>query len=185
MLEARRPDVPPGSNPFVSIREATARDVSAIATVHVASWRKAYRDILDRRMIEARSFDVRVDQWTNALNQPERTTFLAEDQTGTVVGFSSALALADRSEGFDSYLQSLYLAPEATRRGIGRRLLRAVAGELLDRGCRNMALRVLRENPARGFYESLGARLTARDISLDSGTFDDVVYEFPELRTLL
>ena len=64
-------------------------------------------------------------------------------------------------------------------------LLRALAADLVLQNCKNMALRVLRANPARAFYEHLGARLVPGGISNDAGLFDDAVYAFDDISTLL
>ena len=58
---------------------------------------------------------------------------------------------------FDAYLQAIYLLAGRQRRGAGRALLGAIARDLIAQGRRSMALHVLATNPARGFYERLGA----------------------------
>lgn len=128
--------------------------------------------------------DLRRRQWATSLQSPERVTLVACDDDGTIVGFASALLLEQPDNGFESYLQTLYFTPEAAGRGTGSRLLRATATDLLARGVVNMALRVVRLNPARGFYERLGARLVPEGIDTDAGVFDDVVYAFDDLHTL-
>ena len=168
------------------IRAATQADVPRIAAVHVASWNEHYRGILDDAEIDRRTIDVRIGHWTNALAIDGQVTYLAESGNGaTTFGFTSALVLPDAPDGFDAYLGQLYLLADAKGRGIGRALLRAIVGELLSRNCKNVALRVLRENPSRAFYEHLGARPVPGGISNDAGLFDDVVYAFDDLETLL
>jgi GNAT superfamily N-acetyltransferase len=57
------------------------------------------------------------------------------------------------------YLEDLYVAPEHRGRGIGRALLLHVARLANRRGCGRLEWSVLAWNePAIGFYESLGAR---------------------------
>lgn len=57
------------------------------------------------------------------------------------------------------YLEDLYVRPEARGRGIGKRLLRHLAGVARERGCGRLEWAVLRWNePAIGFYRGLGAR---------------------------
>jgi len=56
------------------------------------------------------------------------------------------------------YLEDLYVLPEYRERGIGTALLRHLAGLAKERGCGRIEWWVLDWNPARKFYESIGAR---------------------------
>jgi GNAT superfamily N-acetyltransferase len=57
------------------------------------------------------------------------------------------------------YLEDLFVVPEARGRGVGRALLRHLAGLAVARGCGRVEWAVLNWNaPAIRFYESLGAR---------------------------
>jgi GNAT superfamily N-acetyltransferase len=57
------------------------------------------------------------------------------------------------------YLEDLYVRPAARGRGIGKALLRHVAGVAVSRGCGRLEWAVLDWNaPAIGFYERVGAR---------------------------
>lgn len=56
------------------------------------------------------------------------------------------------------YVEDLYVAPEARRRGIGTELLSALARTAEERGCARMAWSVLDWNEdAKSFYRALGA----------------------------
>ena len=167
------------------VRRAAPDDIPRIASVHVASWNDHYRGILDDAEIDKRTIGYRIDSWRKILDEPGQLTYVAETNAGAVVGFASALAMPAAPDGFDCYLGMLYLAAEAKGMGIGRALLRALAADLVRQNCKNMALRVLRANPSRGFYEHLGARLVPGGISNDAGLFDDVVYAFDDISTLL
>lgn len=167
-----------------SIRFATPQDAEAIAATHCASWEEHYRGLIPDDVIDRRTFDLRLEMWTGFLSEPDRFTLVACDEAGNVVGFASATVLDPAQSGFDAYLQMLYLRAREKGAGTGRALLRACARELAARGCRNMALRTLRLNPARGFYEHLGARLLPPDFPLDGGHFDDVAYAFDDLTRL-
>ena len=168
----------------MTVREATAEDASAIARVHVASWESTYRGIMSDELIDARTLEVRRSQWARGVEAEDRVTFVACDADGEMVGFSSALVLDAAVAGFDSYLQTLYLLPEAQGAGTGRALLRALVERFCEYGLRTMALRVVRLNSARSFYEKLGARLAPEGIANDDSEFDDVVYAFDDLEAL-
>ena len=167
------------------IRPAETSDASAIAAVHVASWEASYRGIIPDVEFEKRPLSRRVVQWTEWLGKSDRPTFVACDSAGEVFGFAGGW-LIDRAEyGFDSYLATLYLFPHVKGQGIGRALLAAIAEEFSSAGARDMALRTLRLNPARQFYEHLGARLVPEGMTLHAGEFDDVVYVFDDLKRLV
>jgi ribosomal protein S18 acetylase RimI-like enzyme len=151
--------------------------------VHVASWHANYRGLVPDEQIEARSLDVRRDQWRKCFDDPARITLVAQERE-QIQGFASALLIDAKTHGFESYLQTLYLLPEVQGRGIGRDLLRELARRLRERGITSMALRTLRLNRARTFYERLGARLVPEGIANDAGQFDDVVYAFDDIRVL-
>ncbi len=170
--------------PSLRFRPANAGDVEDIAAVHVAGWRDNYHGMIDDRIIDERTVEWRIEHWTRAIQETKRLTFVAEDERA-VVGFASTLVLKPSVEGFDSYLETLYLRSSEKRRGTGRALLRVTAEALLQRGCKNMALRVLRLNPARAFYERLGAHLLEGGLRIDADAFDDVAYAFDDLRLLL
>jgi GNAT superfamily N-acetyltransferase len=148
----------------------------------VAAWERAFRGIVPDDVIAGRTLDVRIGQWTRVLQKPDRVTLVACDEGHRIYGFASAESI--REPHFQSYLETLYVAPEAWERGVGGDLLRAVAAELLDRGIGTLALRTLRLGAARGFYERLGARLVPEGIARDAGRFDDVVYGFDDLARL-
>jgi L-amino acid N-acyltransferase YncA len=168
----------------ILIRPATQEDAEAIASVHLTSWHEHYRGLLPDDVLESRTLDERTGVWRKALVLSDRRTFVACDDD-EIVGIASAILFSPPREGFDSYLQSLYFLAAAKGRGTGRALLRSLASDLAARGCRNMVLRVLRVNPARGFYEHLGARLIAGRLDIDAGRFDDVAYAFDDIRVLL
>jgi ribosomal protein S18 acetylase RimI-like enzyme len=167
------------------IRRATVGDVQAIASVHVASWEEHYRGILDDRMFEERPLEVRIGQWASVLGNADRATFVAENGAATVVGFASGRVCTPPVQGFDAYLAAIYLVASAKGVGIGRALVVAISTEFLQRGCRNMVLRVLRVNSARAFYERLGGRLVPEGVPIEAGLFDDVVYAFDDLKMLI
>jgi GNAT superfamily N-acetyltransferase len=56
------------------------------------------------------------------------------------------------------YIEDLYVKPEYRGKGIGRKLLGHIAGLAKERGCGRVEWWVLNWNPARKFYETLGAR---------------------------
>ncbi len=56
------------------------------------------------------------------------------------------------------YIEDLYVKPEYRGKGLGKGLLRYIASLALERDCGRVEWWVLNWNPARKFYDSLGAK---------------------------
>jgi len=59
------------------------------------------------------------------------------------------------------HVNDLYVAPDARQRGVARQLIARVCRLARDRGCCRIELKVLENNAARDFYESIGMGATA------------------------
>jgi ribosomal protein S18 acetylase RimI-like enzyme len=69
--------------------------------------------------------------------------------------------------------------------GLGRRLVAAWAQLAVDRGLRSAVVRVLAANPARGFYEHLGAhRLKEARHAIGGIEYSEIWYGWSNLRDL-
>jgi GNAT superfamily N-acetyltransferase len=78
---------------------------------------------------------------------------------GEVVGFALWFLNFSTWEGVHGiYLEDLYVRPTARGLGAGRSLLAALAGICAERGYRRLEWWVLHWNPAREFYDAIGAR---------------------------
>jgi len=143
----------------VRIREGQAKDVPAIAEIHVRSWQAAYRGQLTDEYLDRLNVQDRLELHLRALEQPpaEYRMWVAEDG-GRVVAF----AVTGRSEDADAddrtgELYAIYLEPERVGTGLGRALFEHAVGDLRDRGFGVATLWVLETNEqARRFYEVAG-----------------------------
>jgi ribosomal-protein-alanine N-acetyltransferase len=82
---------------------------------------------------------------------------LAEDEDGTVLGFSLLRTVADEAE-----LLLLAVAPGAQRRGVGASLLNHFIDHGRDRGARRLHLEVRDGNPAVAMYQAFGFKAEGR-----------------------
>ena len=148
----------------LSVREATLADAQEIAAVHVESWRTTYRGIFPQAAIDAHTVEQRLALWTHVLQMPSgtRNAFVAR-YGGDVVGFASLGPLRVDGPPIDgeAELNAIYLRQSAQRLGIGRTLFDAGARWLADAGFKAMRCKVVRGNPASGFYLHLGGQLVA------------------------
>ena len=143
----------------IRIRPAETGDVSPIARVHVDTWRTAYRGFLPDRFLAELAYADRERMWQRVLGElrERHIAVVADHPTDGVVGF--ALAAPSEHPHFAGEVLAIYVLADHQGGGIGRRLIEATAGALVERGMRSMMLWVLRDNPSRGFYEALGGRL--------------------------
>jgi len=80
-----------------------------------------------------------------------------------VAGFGACSEQRDvdlKGQGFDGEIGAIYELQRFQRRRIGRALMKVLAGDLIGRGIRGVALWVLNENAhARHFYEKCGGEV--------------------------
>lgn len=157
----------------VELRDATAADAHAIATLLVQSWRTAYRGLLPDDVLAGLSIPEREQFWSEFLSaRPPRTRALVATIAGAVIGFAATgppLVPADRADPTLGDLYALYLAPDVWRRGIGTRLHAAALDGLRSCGFTHAGLWILDTNErALHFYQRLGWTDTGRS-QLDPG----------------
>lgn len=175
------------------IREATAIDAESIARVRVASWRAAYRGLIDDAYLDALSVDAGRDRYLRHFDPAPTAGFsrIVADEDGRAVGFATAGVARGSRELPASPRQGevwmIYLLPSAQGHGLGTRLMRSMARGLDRRGLGSMVVWALAGNlPARRFYQRLGGRLVAERItSVGAQRLGEVAYGWDELRTLI
>lgn len=149
--------------PETLIRRATPDDAAAIAALHVASWRSAYRGVLADAYLDGPIEAERTAHWQRTL-----AGLSAGDAVLLAPGIGFAAAYA-RSDG-DALLDNLHVAPALRGQGLGLGLLHAVAATLQGAGAHAMHLWVFDANTgARRFYERHGAVATACRVEIMFG----------------
>lgn len=141
--------------------------------VHVASWRSTYAGILPdaylSRLSALREAAIYERGITERLAGHAAFVAVADGadlpsgRAGTVVvGFVTG-GLARRRGLGEGEVETLYLLDDYRDRGVGRRMMRAMASHLASLGARSAFAWVLERNPSRFFYERLGARRIAEE----------------------
>jgi GNAT superfamily N-acetyltransferase len=167
----------------IAIRTATLSDAAAIAHVHVESWRTTYAKIIPDDYLKGLDETLRARLWNERLGSGS-LVFVAE-WDGHVVGFADAGPNREAVGKCDAELYAIYLLKDAQKRGIGARLLRAVANALLERNFKSMAVWVLEQNRSRHFYEKTGACMTTSKVIDIGGTkLMEVAYAWADLMEL-
>ncbi|MBW8270548.1 GNAT family N-acetyltransferase [Caldovatus aquaticus] len=163
-----------GTGPAVTIciRRARPGDAAAIGAVHAETWRSTYAGVLPDAYLAALCPHRLGYGYERAIldRRDGHAVFVAVaaaagggEGTSAVVGFASG-GRSRRSALAEGEIETLYLLDDFRERGVGRRLMRAMAAHLHAIGCRSAMLWVLRDNPTRWFYERLGGRLAAREV---------------------
>ncbi|MGN8049007.1 GNAT family N-acetyltransferase [Curtobacterium sp. 22159] len=136
------------------VRRAVPGDASAMARVHVASWRSTYRGLVPDVVLDDPDFVARrTDFWTAALTDERfaANRVAVAEHAGDVVGVAMSGPVTDRGPG-TVQLYVLYLLDGHHGSGAGSALLDAV----LDSGS-DAVLWVADPNPrAQAFYRKHG-----------------------------
>ena len=106
------------------IRAASPRDAAGIARVHAQSWRTAYQGILPAGYLARLQNPSLARHWRQRLGFTGGRDVIVAERTRRIVGFATIGDVEDDDslEGFAGEVGMLYLQPELTGRGIGRRL---------------------------------------------------------------
>ncbi|ALC47743.1 CG4210 [Drosophila busckii] len=89
---------------------------------------------------------------------------LVDNATRHIIGYAICFNSYSTWQGRALFLEDIYVRPAYRKRGAGARIFREVAALAVKFGCRRLDFHVLSWNPARGFYERLGAsNLTASE----------------------
>lgn len=162
---------------MITVEPAREADVQDVARVYVETWRTAYAGILSDVALTGMSERRSAEEWGWVIRQRRDVQpVIVAREAARVLGMVSVglSRRRDRPTGgkFEAStlvspvgeVFTLYVAPEAQERGIGRRLLAAGFDALTQRNCARAILWVLRDNPSRFFYERMGGQAIAERI---------------------
>jgi len=171
----------------LKVRPARSEDTAAMGRLYVAAWRDSYPSLLPAAALLAMSEARSARQFESGIARGRDAILVAEGPAGNIAGLLTAGRATDRGLMVGSIraqgeIFTLYVDPAATGQGAGASLLRAGLCTLAERGYSNGVVWVLRGNPARFFYEHMGARLIAAKREHSSGTLVDLeAYAWPDL----
>jgi len=177
---------------MVTIRRARPGDADAMARVHLAAWRSTYAGVLPEAYLATLNEAQESLGYERAILERRggHAGFVAvadrqEVPGGGVVGFVTG-GMSRRPTIAEGEIETLYLLDDFRDRGIGRRLMRAMASHLASLGAASAFAWVLQDNPSRWFYERLGAKLAAREEVVFAGQkTTQLAYAWEPIHTLL
>jgi GNAT superfamily N-acetyltransferase len=179
-------DANPERRRQAAVRRAVSRDAAAIARVYVESWRTAYAGIIPAAYLDRLSPERQTRGWRRQIGVPGNVTLVAEVPEAGVIGFANGGPERSGNRNWFAELYVLYLLDAHQRHGVGRQLVTAFAAQLADIGLLRMLVWVLAENPARGFYQSLGGQLIGeRFTEVGGAKLTEVAYGWRDVRLLV
>ena len=173
----------------IRIRPANPADAGPMSKVHVDTWRTSYAGIVPAEHLAGLSYRDRESRWEQILtaDRPTESNFVAETVAGDVVGFAGGGPEREGNPTYRGELYGIYLLEAYQRKGLGRRLVSAVAHRLLADGFGSMLVWVLADNhPACRFYESLGGeRVGRKTIAIGGADLVEVSYGWRDIANLV
>jgi ribosomal protein S18 acetylase RimI-like enzyme len=145
---------------LVEVRTANIDDSAGLAKVQVDSYRTAYAGIFPQAYLDRFTYEEQEQDWHSLLSTTgEDELHVAVTDAGEIVGYVLGKPCLSDTPPYDSELIALHVRRSHQGQGIGRQLVRELAGQLKHRGCGSLMLWVLEANASRTFYEELGGQL--------------------------
>lgn len=142
----------------MNIRRAVVKDAVKIAKVQVKSWQQSYVGLIDQTYLENMSIKYRIKRWEEWLSQdPSHIVFVLEDDKSRACGFISGGRIRS-NHSFECEVYAFYLLKAVQRKGYGANLLTRFALEINKEGKNSFIVWVLKDNPSKQAYISLGAK---------------------------
>jgi ribosomal protein S18 acetylase RimI-like enzyme len=145
----------------MQVRTATAADAPKIASIHIETWRAAYRGQVPDTVLNALNIESRTVFFHERLTQLRGQLFVAEDG-GSLVGYCDLIPSRDKDADPEvvAEIGAIYILPAHWRKGAGRALCDSALAEARRRGYKGVTLWVLASNvAARHFYQAMGFSL--------------------------
>ena len=118
----------------MNIRPATRSDIQQIASIHIESWKDAYRNDLPSEFIDGKIDLIMKQHWDDIEIKPEDILLVAKEQA--LVGFVSVWCRPA------PYIDNLHVKPSHRSQKYGSALLQAAAREIVRRGHKSAYLLV-------------------------------------------
>ncbi|NAS10449.1 GNAT family N-acetyltransferase [Poritiphilus flavus] len=169
-------------------RSANREDADNIAALHAKNWQLNYRGMLDDHYLDHQVIDDREKVWNERLSDPDPDLCIILAEEGPeLIGFGCMFF--DENEQYGSYLDNLHVAAEHSGKGIGKKLMSALATEIVRKGKRpDMYLWVLTGNlGAIKLYEKLKGQRKEQlwERELGNKAVEKIRYYWPDVSELI
>jgi ribosomal protein S18 acetylase RimI-like enzyme len=168
------------------LRPAIMTDSAAIARIDVECWRSTYAGVLPDKFLVDLSEAERRRVWSSYIARHPGDMLVGVTPSGDIQGFGNCGRRRDPDSSFAGEVFTLYVAVDCQGNGLGRALLLGLFARLMRNSLDSASLWVLRDNPARYFYERLGGKLVSHRPLRVAGTMvEAVAYGWPDLAAVL
>ncbi|RZT21771.1 GNAT family N-acetyltransferase [Fictibacillus sp. BK138] len=170
----------------MKIRHAEVKDAAQIAKVQVQSWQASYKGIVDSNYLSKMSIDERTLRWEEWLLQgPSHIVFVLEDDHNDIWGFISGGRIRS-DHPYESEIYAFYLLKEIQQKGYGTKMIKRFSQQLVKQGQKSMIVWVLKDNPAKKAYISLGGiKIDEELIAIGSQSLMEECYAWQDLQLIL
>lgn len=161
----------------IVIEEVTEETLRDAATVSVASWQDAYKEIVDNEFLEELSVDRRFQTYKRTLKD---CPFLIAKIDDVVVGICRYVLDPLQNAQDTAELTILNVAPDAERQGVGTALFNYVKEDLVNNGKEKMLACCLKDNvKGVSFLEKQGGKIFTNTITTINNTvYPEVMFTF-------
>jgi hypothetical protein len=169
------------------VRPARAEDAEAIGWVSVTAWRETYAGIMPDDYLAALSTTQRAALFLDRIRHiPDKQAIFVAVHQDDIVGFGVSGPARETELGTDGEIFAINIVGAAKRKGLGLRLMSAMAGALSSCGFARVGLWVIDQNaPARQFYEALGGvETTHKEQEFGSNTLIERGYTWTSVESL-
>ena len=136
------------------IRPSQPIDAGAMSRIYVQTWQDTYLGVVPYGYLSTMSVNQHEHAFLNELRSREITSFVAEDN-GRLMGFITGGYERNGDCIYSGEIYTLYVLKNHQRKGIGSRLVSALATQFERFGIYSMLVWVLKENPCRRFYKKI------------------------------
>ncbi len=170
----------------IVIREASVKDAEEIAKVSVSSWKTSYQGILPNEFLTTLDYHSKIYKWNHVIRENQGKVLVAEEGNGSVIGFIHGGSERTNHYFYQGEIYAIYLYKDYQGSGIGRKLVRELAGKLKETGMGSLLVWVLSENNSRAFYEKLGGRkIDYKPIIVGGKELIEVAYGWTDINECL
>lgn len=154
---------------MITTRLAAVADAQAMAIINVETWIDTYTGLIDEEFLATLSIEKRTSDWQRICSQitENNPTIVAFNEDDTILGYCGGGK--SRVNGYDGEVYALYVHPQYQKLGVGKILIEEFFKLTQHCQWQTICVRVLAGNPARGFYERIGAKFV-RPESITLGT---------------
>lgn len=120
-------------NNNIIIRKPNIDDISAIAEIHVDTWRTTHTGIISDDYLENLNYEQSENQFLTILTEKSQKEFLlVAEKNKIIIGFAGVGKERTGNPDYSGELYGIYVTNEYQRQGCGQKLISAVIYDFLS-----------------------------------------------------